>query len=89
LLSDADRRWARSFVDVAELTLTAWGFEGFVGRKGDHAVKLRKELSDAVLLYAEALHTADMLAFIGEKLTTLYAAIMHSMPVYRLHPSDV
>ena len=89
MLSDADRRWAgsRSFVDVAELTLTAWGFEGFVGRKGDHAVKLRKELSDAVLLYAEALHTADMLAFIGEKLTTLYAAIMHSMPVYRLHPA--
>jgi hypothetical protein len=190
LLSDADRRWAgsRSFVDVAEFTLTAWGFEGFVGRKGDHAVKLRKELSDAVLLcigrqvqsvlhtadaaaatiarpiterlhkedmwrgngalwaivpasnrewvriieagsdqiagaldflraqwetshsgygqatdvshrlvardrmptaaeYAEALHTADMLAFIGEKLTTLYAAIMHSMPVYRLHPA--
>jgi hypothetical protein len=190
LLSDADKRWAgsRSFVDVAEFALTAWGFEDFVGRKGDHAVKLRKELSDAVLLcigrqlqsvlhtvaaaagtiarpiterlheehmwrgngalwatvptsdddwvriieagaeqisasldflraqwetshsgygqatdvshrlvtrdrmptaaeYAEALHTADMLAFIGEKLTTLYAAIMHSMPVYRLHPA--
>ena len=28
-----------------------------------------------------------MLAFIGEKLTTLYAAIMHSMPIYRLHPA--
>ncbi len=187
LLSDADRRWAGSqcYVDVAEFVLTAWVFEGFVGRKGDHAVKLRKELSDAVLLcigrrlssvlrttdaaagtiarpiterlhkehmwrgnavlwanmpisasewvriieagsdqisasldfmraqwqngqaqaqdvshrlafrdkmptaaeYAEALHTADMLGFIGEKLTTLYAAIMHSMPVYRLYPA--
>jgi hypothetical protein len=190
LLSDTDRRWAgsRHYVDVAEFALTAWGFEGLVGRKGDHAVKLRKELSDAVLLcigrqlqsvlhtanaaadtiarpiterlheehmwrgnsalwanvptsasdwatiieagpgqilrsldflraqwttwhnghtpatdvshrlavrekmpttaeYAEALHTADMLAFIGEKLTTLYAAIMHAMPVYRLYPA--
>jgi hypothetical protein len=37
--------------------------------------------------YADALHTADMLAFIGEKLTTLYAAIMHAMPVYRLYPA--
>jgi hypothetical protein len=35
--------------------------------------------------YAEALHTADMLAFIGEKLTTLYAGIMLSMPVYRIY----
>jgi hypothetical protein len=190
LLSDTDRRWAgsRQYVDVAEFALTAWGFEGFVGRKGDHAVKLRKELSDAVLLrigrqlrsvlhtadaaadtiarpiterlhkehmwrgngalwanvptsasdwvtiieagpnqilgsldflraqwttwhnrhtqatdvshrlavrdkmptaaeYAEALHTADILAFIGEKLTALYAAIMHAMPVYRLYPA--
>jgi hypothetical protein len=28
-----------------------------------------------------------MLGFIGEKLTTLYAAIMHAMPVYRLYPA--
>jgi len=37
--------------------------------------------------YAEALHTAEMLAFTGEKLTTLFAGIMHSMPIYRLHPA--
>ena len=28
-----------------------------------------------------------MLAFTGEKLTTLFAGIMHSMPIYRLHPA--
>ena len=37
--------------------------------------------------YAQALHAADMLTFIGEKLTTLYAAIMHAMPIYRLYPA--
>jgi hypothetical protein len=37
--------------------------------------------------YAEALHAADMLTFIGQKLTTLYAAIMHAVPVYRLYPA--
>lgn len=37
--------------------------------------------------YAVALHTADMLAFMGAKLDMLYAGMMHSMPVYRLYPA--
>jgi hypothetical protein len=37
--------------------------------------------------YAEALHVAEMLCFVGEKLTSLYAGIMFSMPVYRLYPA--
>jgi hypothetical protein len=37
--------------------------------------------------FAEALHVAEMLAFTGEKLSILYAAVMHSMPIYRLYPA--
>lgn len=37
--------------------------------------------------YAEAIHIADMLVFTSEKLATLYAGIMHSMPIYRLYPA--
>jgi hypothetical protein len=174
------------FVALAEFALSASGFEGFAGRKGDHAVKLRKELGSALLQlwtrlnqtlhaakdeagvlvhpitnrlsgegwrgnaalwamvpatdkvwvevieatpdqtmaaldilratlakwqtrqqfaadvarrlqtpasvpsaqeYAEGIHIAEMLAFTGQKLTTLYAGIMHSMPIYRLYPA--
>jgi predicted DNA-binding transcriptional regulator AlpA len=177
---------AREYVALAEFALAASGFEGFEGRKGDNAVKLREELRAAIrrlhgrldraldgaereagiiakpiaarlrgemwhgnrvlwamvptaadawvriieataeqataaldylratlatwqarrpvatdiaerlditdrlptaLDYAEALHVAEMLAFLGEKLTTFYAAIMHSMPVYQLYPA--
>ena len=37
--------------------------------------------------YAEAVHIADMLVFTSTKLLTLYAGLMHSMPVYRLYPA--
>jgi hypothetical protein len=37
--------------------------------------------------YAVALHIAEMLCFVGEKLTSLYAGIMFSMPIYRLYPA--
>ena len=37
--------------------------------------------------YAEAIHIADMLAFTTEKLATLYAGIIHSMPIYQLYPT--
>jgi hypothetical protein len=37
--------------------------------------------------YAEAIHIADMLVFTSTKLVTLYAGIMHSMPIYRLYPA--
>jgi hypothetical protein len=175
----------RDYIALAEFSLTASGFE-FVGRKGDHAVKLRRELGNAILQlqsylsrslhagenaegvlahpitnrlhaqgwlgnaalwavvptapdewveifqatadqataaldflratraewqerlpvaldvaerlqnpanlpgaseYAEAVHIAEMLAFVGAKLMALYAGIMHSMPVYRLYPA--
>jgi hypothetical protein len=36
--------------------------------------------------YAEAIHIADMLVFTSTKLVTLYAGLMHSMPIYRLYP---
>jgi hypothetical protein len=36
------------YVALAEFALTARGFEQFVGKKGDHAIKLRKELGDAI-----------------------------------------
>jgi hypothetical protein len=35
-------------VRLGEFALTADGFAGFAGRKGDHAVKLRSELADAI-----------------------------------------
>jgi hypothetical protein len=37
--------------------------------------------------YAKAIHIADMLVFTSTKLVTLYAGIMHSMPIYRLYPA--
>jgi hypothetical protein len=37
--------------------------------------------------YAEAIHIADMLVFASTKLVTLYAGLMHSMPIYRLYPA--
>jgi Helix-turn-helix len=188
-----DRGETSQYVALAEFALTSTGFTGFVGRKGEHAVKLRDALGDArnilhkrlnALLqevegnaaqlsrpitlhagadmrgsderfanaivrafwtvvptpagewvrvieatpdqaiaaldylratmaawaerrplaagildrlsgdkmpsaaeYAEAIHIADMLAFTSEKLVTLYAGIMHSMPIYRLYPT--
>lgn len=36
--------------------------------------------------YAEAVHIADMLDFTSEKLLSLYAGIIYSMPIYRLYP---
>jgi hypothetical protein len=181
-------------VRLAEFALTADGFAGFAGRKGDHAVKLRSELVDAIKKlhrplsgkletargnaarlarpitghgedmtdyyaarqaaaaiaqalwtnvpaasdqwvrvamampeqvlaaldylrsvltawearrpaaasvvnrlespnlptaseYAVALHTAEMLVFASEKLLSLYAGIIYSMPIYRLYPA--
>ena len=38
----------RDYVALAEFALTAQGFEGFDGRKGEHAVKLRRELAGAI-----------------------------------------
>jgi len=37
----------RRYVALAEFVLTATGFTGFVGRRGEHAVKLRDGLGDA------------------------------------------
>jgi hypothetical protein len=37
--------------------------------------------------YAEALHIAEMLVFMTEKLLSLYAGIMVAMPIYRLYPA--
>jgi hypothetical protein len=37
--------------------------------------------------YAEAIHIADMLVFTSEKLLSLYAGIIYSMPIYRLYPA--
>jgi hypothetical protein len=41
----------RDYVALAEFILTAYGFEGFAGKKGDHAIKLRKDLGDAIMDY--------------------------------------
>src|SRR6516164_7218797 len=38
----------RQYVALAEFVLTATGFTGFVGRRGEHAVKLRDGLGDAI-----------------------------------------
>src|SRR6516162_7097653 len=38
----------RQYVALAEFVLTATGFTGFVGRRGEHAVKLREGLGDAI-----------------------------------------
>jgi hypothetical protein len=180
------RKTTREYVALAEFALTAVACEPFTGRKGDNAVKLRKELDDAIgrlqrhlgsvlrtsadntrvlarpitdrlhgenwrsnvvlwtkvptaadswtriiaatseqamasldflratlatwdarrpfaagvsermasktgaptaAEYAEAIHIADMLAFASAKLVSLYAGIMHSMPIYRMHPA--
>jgi hypothetical protein len=37
--------------------------------------------------YAAAICTADALRFLSAKLVTLYAGIMHSIPLYRLYPA--
>jgi hypothetical protein len=187
-----DRGETSQYVALAEFALTAIGFAGFVGRRGEHAVKLRDELGDARNIlsrrldavlrkaeqnaaqlsrpitlhggvdmrgsheafataivrafwtlvpttaekwveiakatpeqaaaaldylratmatwderrpvaagildrlssdempsaaeYAEAIYIAAMLIFTSTKLLTLYAGLMHSMPIYRLYP---
>jgi len=65
---------------------TTWHNGHTQARNVSHRLAVRDKMPTAAE-YAEALHTADMLGFIGEKLTTLYAAIMHAMPVYRLYPA--
>jgi hypothetical protein len=188
-----DRGKVSQYVALAEFALTATGFTGFVGRRGEHGVKLREELGDARNIlsrrldtmlqeaernaaqlsrpitlhgvdmrdsheafataivrafwalvpsgaaekwvriveatpdqavsaldhlratmatweerrpvaagilgrlsgddtptaaeYAEAIHIADMLVFTSTKLLTLYAGLMHSMPIYRMYPA--
>jgi hypothetical protein len=37
--------------------------------------------------FVRAIRIAEMLAFTSAKLDMLYAGIMHSMPVYRMHPA--
>jgi hypothetical protein len=49
--------------------------------------RLGKRDAPTAVEYAEAVHIADMLVFTGTKLLTLYAGIMHSMPIYRLYPT--
>jgi hypothetical protein len=49
--------------------------------------RLSEEGAPTAAEYAEAIHIADMLVFTSTKLVTLYAGLMHSMPIYRLYPS--
>jgi hypothetical protein len=71
-----NRATTRDYVALAEFTLTAHGFEGFAGKKGGHAVKLRKELNEAIVLdlhrhLHEALETAkNHAAVIARPITT-------------------
>jgi hypothetical protein len=73
-------------LDYLRTTLAIWSdhhrpADGVLGR-----LLGRSDLPSASE-YAEAVHAAEMLAFTGEKLVTLYAGIMHSMPIYRLYPA--
>jgi hypothetical protein len=54
---------------------------------GIAARMLRPDDMPTAAEYAEALHIAEMLALCGAKLATLYAGVMHSMPIYRLYPA--
>lgn len=45
------------YVALAEFALTAIGFTGFVGRRGEHGVKLRDELGDARNILSRRLDT--------------------------------
>jgi hypothetical protein len=73
-------------LDYLRATLTTW-----TGRRpfaDDVAARLfPPHRLPTAAEYAKAIHIADMLAFTSAKLSWLYAGIMHSMPIYRMHPS--
>jgi hypothetical protein len=52
-----ERGETSQYVALAEFTLTAIGFAGFVGRRGEHGVKLRDELGDARNILSRRLDT--------------------------------
>jgi hypothetical protein len=68
------RTTTRDYVAFAEFALTAHGFQGFVGKKGDNAVKLRKDLDEAIVLYlhrhlSSALQTANHATVLAHPIT--------------------
>ena len=72
-------------LDYLRATMTAWDT-----RRPVAAGILDRLLTDdtpTAAEYAEAIHIADMLVFTSTKLVTLYAGLMHSMPIYRLYPA--
>jgi hypothetical protein len=71
-------------LDYLRATMATWDL-----RRPDSASildRLRSGDPPTAAEYAEAIHIADMLVFTSTKLVTLYAGLMHSMPVYRLYP---
>lgn len=92
----ATDRWARiieatpdhmiAALDHLRATLATWNARRSVAERVA-ACMLQPGNMPTAAEYAEALHIAEMLAFVSTKLLMLYAGIMHSMPVYRLYPA--
>lgn len=76
---------AASALDYLRATMATWDTRRPVA--DDILDRLLRGDTPTAAAYAEALHIADMLVFTSTKLVTLYAGIMHSMPIYRLYPT--
>lgn len=72
-------------LDCLRSTLATW--EQRRGRADDVVLRLQSPNRPEAREYAEALHTAEMLAFTSRKLLSLYDGIIYSMPIYRLYPA--
>ena len=77
---EATPEQATAALDYLRATMAAWDASRPVA--ADILDRLSSDKMPTAAEYAEALHIADMIVFTSTKLLTLYAGIMHSMPIY-------
>lgn len=82
---EATSEQAAAALDYLRATLATWDARRPVA--AGILERLGKREAPTAAEYAAAVHIADMLVFTSEKLLTLYAGLMHSMPIYRLYPT--
>ena len=85
IVIEATADQAVAALDYLRATLATWGAPP---ASASVSTRLVEGGAPTAAEYAEAIHIADMLAFTSTKLVTLYAGLMHSMPIYRLYPSS-
>jgi hypothetical protein len=85
---DATPDQALASLDFLRATMTTWNLRRqFAASIAERMEEESRSSLPTAAEYAEALHIADMLAFTSARLVALYSGIMHSMPIYRMHPA--